>query len=163
MAVTAVYGEDVDLFVLRDGDYVATACAASCGITRTAELIPTTTADSGRENEYVGGATDADLTLDGVITLDELGGWQYEEWVANTGEVVSIRMDFTNSYGDRLRYEMNVLITAVGAQGDVNDFGAFNVTMKRSGGETVSKLLNNVITDEDLNPILDENGRPLRT
>lgn len=161
--ISTVRGRDIDLFIERGGDFVFTACATNCSIERVAEEMNITTADSGRENEYKGGATDASITLDGVITLDELGGWQYEEWVANIGEIVSIRMDFTNDYGDRLRYEMNVLITAVGGQGDVNDFGSFNVTMKRSGAETVSKLLNNVITDEDLNPILDENGRPLRT
>lgn len=155
-------GRDINICIERDGDFVFTACATNCSIERTAEEINITTADSGKENEYVGGATDASITLDGVITVDELGGFQYEEWVAAIGSKVNMEMDFTNQYGDRLRYTMSVLVTAVGAQGDANDFGMFNITMKRSGAETVSKIFDNILVDLAGDPILTPDGKLIR-
>jgi hypothetical protein len=99
-----VRGKDINLFVERDGVFIFSACATNLSIERTAEEINITTANSGIENEYEGGATDATVTLDGVITLDELPGFQYEEWVSAIGTKINVRIEFTNTYGDRLAY-----------------------------------------------------------
>jgi hypothetical protein len=160
--MTAVHGRDMDIFIERNGVFVFTACATSCDMEVSAEEINITTADSGRENEYDGGSTDCVGSMDGVITLDTLGGWQYEDWREATGTVIPLRFDMTNVYGDRLRYEMNVLILNVGVQGGVNEHGAFNVSWKRSGAETVTKTIVGGLQDSNLDYILDGNGVIIR-
>lgn len=163
MSITRIIrGKDINIYVDRGGDYVFTACATNCSIERTAEEILITTADSGIEDEYEGGATNATGTMDGVITTDALGGWQYEDWVANVGLKVPLKIEFLNGYGDLLTFEMSVLITNVSAQGDVNDYGSFSVGFKRSGAETVTKTIVGGQQDSNLDYILDGNGVIIR-
>lgn len=164
MAITKyIRGRDINIYIERGTDnWVFTACATNMSYERTAEEISITTADSGIENEYEGGATDATGTMDGVITTDAIGGWQYEDWGANVGLKVPLRIDFTNDYGDLLRFEMTVLITNVSAQGDANDYGSFSVGFKRSGIETISKTIEGGLQDENSDYLLNENGVILR-
>lgn len=163
MAITQyIKGRDINIYIERGVDWVFTACATNLSYERTAEEILITTADSGIEDEYEGGATNASGTMDGVITTDVLGGWQYEEWAASVGQKVNMRIDFTNDYGDLLRYEMNVLITAISVQGDANDFGTFSVGFKRSGIETVTKTIEGGLLDSNLDYILDGSGVIIR-
>lgn len=150
------------IYIQRAGNYVLTACATSCDMELSAEVINITTADSGRANEKIGGATDCKGSFDGVITIDQLGGWQYQEWRANIGNVVPLRFDMTDEYGDRLRYEMSVLITNISAQGGVNEFGSFSVDFERSGEETQSTIFDNILVDMDGDPILTDDGDLIR-
>lgn len=158
--MTIVRGKDIDLYVKRGLGYVPTACATNLSIEETAEEVNITTVDSGRENEYEGGATDASLSFEGVMTLDELSKWQYEDFVV--GNTEQIRVDFVNSYGDALKYEMFVVIISKSAQGDVNDFGSFSISMKRSGAMTSVKTYDNILVDSDGLPILDSDGNLIR-
>lgn len=163
MAITKIIrGRDINIYVERGSEFVFTACATNMTYERTAEEIVITTADSGIEDEYEGGATNATGTMDGVITTDALGGWQYEDWLDCVGQKKNIMIDFTNDYGDLLRFEMLVLITNVSAQGDANDFGSFSVGFKRSGAETVTKTIEGGILDSNLDYILDGNGVIIR-
>lgn len=157
-----VRGKDVNVFIELSGVYKLAACATTCSSSRTAEKINITTANSGRENEYEGGATDNIITLSGAGTLDEVTAWQFEDWVAAMGTKVNIRLDYTNPYGDRLRYEMAALIDDVNDQGDVNDFWLFDVSMTRSGAETMTKIFDNILVDGIGNPILDGGGNLIR-
>lgn len=163
--MSLVRGKDINLYVEKvnaSGTYVVGGCATNLSMEVTAEEINITTADSGLENEYDGGATDCSISLDGVITIDELPFFQYEDWRAAIGTKKNVRIDFTDTYGDRLRYQMSMLITGVSAQGDVNDFGSFSISGKRSGAETVTKIYDNALVDGFGELILDGGGNIIR-
>jgi hypothetical protein len=164
--MTAVRGRDINLYVEKvnsSGIYVFSACATNLSMEVTAEEINITTADSGIENEYEGGSTDCTISMDGVVSIDDLSKAMYEDWRSWIGTKKNIRVDFTNSYGDRLRYQMSMLITSVGADGDANDFGMYHLGGKRSGPEAVSKGYDHILVDIDLDPILDTDGDLIRT
>lgn len=166
MSLSTIHGRDVDLWVERgtdSGEYVLGACATDMSVQRTADEKITTTIDSGREDEYTrSGSTNAVIQFDGAGTLDVLGKWQYEDWLQNIGELVNIRVDYNNYYGDRLRFEMKVVVLEVSDQSNVNDFMTFSITMKRSGAETITKTIEGGILDLNLDYILDTNGVIIR-
>lgn len=161
-----VRGKDITIAVegvSGSGDFDFSACGTNFSTERTAEKINITTADSGKENEYEGGATDGTGSVEGLITLDELTKFQYEDWVAAIGTKKRVQIDYTDTYGDRLRYEMDILIDGVSDRGDVNDFGAFTVTFTRSGAEVVTKVWDHALVDSDGDPIPDSDGDIIRT
>lgn len=163
--MSVVRGKDINLYVEKvpsSTNYVVGGCATNLSMDVTAEEINITTADSGIENEYEGGATDCAGTLDGVITIDELPFFQYEDWRAAIGQKKNVRIDFIDTYGDRLRYEMSILILGVSVQGDVNDFGAFSISFKRSGAETVTKIYDHALIDGGGDLVLDGGGNIIR-
>lgn len=163
--MSLVRGRDINIYVEKvdaSGAYVVGGCATNLSMEVTAEEINITTADSGKENEYDGGATDCSVGLDGVITIDELPFFQYEDWRAAIGTKKNVQIDFTDSYGDMLRYQMTILITGVSAQGDANDFGSFSISAKRSGAETVTKIYDHSLVDGAGELILDGGGNIIR-
>lgn len=158
-------GKDVSFYVYRTISLVPTpvfaGCAKSCSKDETAEDINITTADSDRENEYIGGSKDATGTVDGLITLDELPKYQYGDFVDQVGNVIRILIVYTNAFGDRYSYDANVLITGVSDQADVSDFASFTVNWKRSGKATITKFWD-ALKDSDGNLILDSDGNLIR-
>lgn len=163
--MSKVLGKDVSVYVYRDIAMVPTpvfaGCATSCSKDETAEDLNITTADSARENEYIGGAKDATGTVDGLITLDELTKFQYADFIDSVGNVIRILIVYTNSFGDTYSYDAYVLVTSVSDQADATDFANFSVSWKRSGAATITQLFN-ALLDSDGNPILDSDGNLIR-
>lgn len=158
--MTVVLGRDVHLYVYRDAVAVLTVCATNLTKRETAEQINITTIDSGRENEYIGGATDSDLSLEGLITLDELPKQQYEDF--EVGENYDVLMTYTNSWGDRLAINGNVLVTGIDDNNGAADFSNYTISMIRNGAWTKVKTFDNILVDGPGNPILDGNGDLIR-
>lgn len=159
--MTPVDGKDVSIYVRRGTDWVNTVCAISCRMEFSQEMIPVATKDSGRENDYVSGFEDCTISLEGVMTLDELPFYQAEDFLDSPYTKRRILMLFTNSWGDRLSYDMNVLVESYSNAGETDDFAIYNVSMKRCGAWTKQKVFN-AILDSDGNPVLDSNGYPIR-
>jgi hypothetical protein len=163
--MSKVLGKNVTVYVYRDILMVPTpvfaGCATSCSKDETAEDINITTADSGRENEYIGGSKDATGTIDGLMTLDEMPMFQYADWVAEVGNVKRILIVYENSFGDKYSYDANVLVVGVSDQADVTDFAKFTVSWKRSGAATITQFWD-ALKDSDGNLILDSNGNLIR-
>lgn len=163
--MSQVLGRDINLYVEKVNDsgvFKFSSCATNLSMEVTCEEILITSADSGIEDEYQGGATNCSVSMEGVITIDELSKFMYEDWRASVGKKKKIRIDFTDSYGDRLRYEMTILVTSVSAQGDAADFGSFSISGKRSGAEIISKGYDHILEDSLHDPILDLNGDLIR-
>jgi hypothetical protein len=154
-------GKEVNLYVRRDDEWVLTACATSSSKDESAEEINITTADSERENEYIGGSKDATIGLEGVITLDEITRWQWKDFVDNVGNVIRILLTYDNGFGDRYSYDANVLVTNVSDVANVADFATFSIGMKRSGAATTTQLFD-ALQDSDGEYILDSDGNLIR-
>jgi hypothetical protein len=134
--MTYIKGKDVLLYVRVGSEWWLAGCTTTNSLTLTAEEIPITTADSGIEDEYEGGATNAELALSGVGTMDEVTKWQYEDWMDNVGQVKRILYAIEDSVGNYLAYDMNALIRSVSNNADAADFGYFDVSLIRSGAWT---------------------------
>jgi hypothetical protein len=131
-----VRGKDVNIYVRVGSDWVVAGCATSCTLNVTADVIPTTTADSGRDRTVKGGARNAELTLSGVVTLNETSMWQYEDWMDNYGEVLRVLFEMTDEGGSQLAYDMNALVTNVSNSAPADNYDVFDVSMVRSGAMT---------------------------
>lgn len=163
--MTYVKGKDVNFYVYRDegGDEVAVFAGCALTITKeeTAEELNITTADSGRENEYIGGSKDATGTVDGLMTIDQLNRFQYKDFVDNVGNVLHILITYENSFGDRISYDANALVTNVSDSAGATDLATFSVSWKRTGPATIA-LVGQWLIDDEGNPILDSDGLPIR-
>lgn len=158
-----VRGKDVSLYVYEGATPVLTVCATNLTKTTTAERINVTTVDSDRENEYIGGSTESEITLDGVRTLDIVGSWQAEDFEDNIGEVLRIIIIYTNQYGDILSYDGNVVVTDVSDNNGASEFSTYSIQMVRSGPWTKLKTYENALVDSNGDFILDSNGDIIRT
>jgi hypothetical protein len=159
---TLLIGKDVDVSVEVDGEMQLIMCAISFSKDETAEEVNITTADSGRQNEYIGGSLDCTISFEGAITLDIPGKYQYEDLVNDIGNVKRILIEYRNSHGDLLSYEADFLITSVSDQNPV-EHSTFSMTAKRSGAPTITKTWDEeVILDEDDEPLEDESGEVIR-
>lgn len=162
MAGEVIIGRKVTLYISRDAGYVPVACATGCSIEVDAEEIETTTVDSGRDRDYVGGMRDASLTVEGIVTLDETPSFQFDELVDLVGETEVLLITFTNSFGDLLSYQMTVLITSVHADAPVTGFNSFSAEFKRCGAWVKNKTYNGLVLDSTGNPIKDSQGYYIR-
>lgn len=157
-----IRGRDITLFAYDDDVATPIYCATSCSIAVDAETIPITTINSGREDEYEGGATNGTLDLSSGITLDSVGGWQFEDFVDEVGNKHRFLIQFTNDYGDILSYAMDAIITSVSGRGDVTDFGLFDASMLRSGPMVKIKTIEGGLVDSEGDYIIDSNGKIIR-
>jgi hypothetical protein len=157
-----IEGRNVRLYVYRSGVPALAVCATNVSKTLSVEQINITTVDSGRENEYIGGSTDSELTLDGVRTLDEITSWQADDFEDQIGEVLRVILIYTNFYGDVLSYDGNVLITGVDDSNPAAEFSTYSISMIRSGAWTKLKSFDSILVDGLGNPILDGNGDLIR-
>jgi hypothetical protein len=159
---TLVKGKDVTVYMEVDSEWVLIMCATSCTKDETTEEVNVTTADSDRENEYIGGSKDCSFSFDGAMTLDIPGRVQYEDLVDEVGNVQRFLIVYTNSYGDALNYEADFLITGVSDTNGVNDFSTFSMTAKRSGAATRTKTwADGVLLDGGI-PVWDSDGEVIR-
>lgn len=160
-----VKGKNVTVYVYRDIAMVPTpvmmGCATSISKNETAEEVNVTTADSTRENEYIGGSKDAVVTVDGLMTLDELTRWQYKDWLDSLGNVERFLITHENAFGDKYSYDFNGLITGVSDQAGPTEFASFSASIKRTGPATTT-MFYDALLDSDGNPILDSDGNLIR-
>jgi predicted secreted protein len=147
-----VLGKDVTLYVYRGGSPALTVCATNLTRRGSVEPLNITTVDSGRENEYIGGSTDSEVTLSGVRTLANTSDWQIDDF--EIGEIERIIIIYLDSAGNSVSYDGNVLITGIEDENGAADFSTYSVTMLRSGAWT--KLYNVVVGD--LHYLVDGNG-----
>lgn len=148
----AIKGKDVDLYVYRVDEWVYVACAVSVAINVETEVIPTTTIDSGLENEYESGATDANIDFSGVVVIDVPEAWQFEDFVENVGVKQRFLIRFLNSAGNSISYDMYAIITNVSGRGEQTDIAMFDASMIRSGAMTKLIDFNDVPDDPDSEP-----------
>lgn len=157
-----IKGKDIELFVRRDDTWVNIACALSASLSVDAETIPITTIDSGREDEYEGGATNATIDFSGVMTLDQTSMWQYHEFAEEVGNKHRFLYVFTDSNDLSRAYDMYGIITNVNSRGDFADFGLFDVSVLRSGPMTViTENEDGFLIDHNGDIIFDHNGDPI--
>src|SRR4051812_39314737 len=109
--MTTVLGRNVHYYIYRSGVPTLTVCATNISRRESVETINTTTIDSGRENEYIGGSTDSELVLDGVRTLSLTTNWQADDW--EIGEVYRVILIYMDALGNSVSYDGNVLITGI--------------------------------------------------
>jgi predicted secreted protein len=128
-----VKGKDVNLYIYRSGSPILAVCATNISKKTNAERINITTVDSGRENEYIGGSTDSELTLEGVRTLDEPGSWQADDFEEMIGEVIRVLLIYTDTAGNNVIYDGNTLIADVDDSNNVSEYSTFSVTLVRNG------------------------------
>lgn len=159
--MTVVEGKRVTLYVYRDDVPIKTVCATNLTKRIEAEKINITTVDSDRENEYIGGSTDAEIGLEGIRTLDETGSWQADDFEDLIGEVVHILISYDNALGDRVTYNGYALITSVDDNNGASDFSSYSISMVRSGAWTKTKIYN-ALLDSDGNPVFDSDGNLIR-
>jgi hypothetical protein len=160
---TLVKGRDVTVYMQVAAEWVLIMCATSCTKDETSEEISITTADSDRENEYIGGSLDCSFTFDGAMTLDIPGRVQYEDLEAEIGNVKRFLIIYENAFGDKLNYEADFLITNINDTNGVNEFSTFSMSAKRSGAATRTKTwADGTLLDSEGNPILDSDGNLIR-
>src|SRR4051812_21852322 len=98
--MTAVHGKDVVIYIYRTDDVILLArpiaCASNCTMNYNIELIETATVDSGRENDYEAGFIDCDISVDGIVTLDEIPMWQIKEFIDKIGVKLLAIFEMTN-------------------------------------------------------------------
>lgn len=150
--MTTVLGKDVTIYVYRGGSPAMGVCATNVSRRESVETINTTTIDSGRENEYIGGSTDSEIVLDGVRTLNRNSDWQVDDF--EIGEIERIIIIYLDTFGNSVSYDGNVLITGIDDSNPAGEFSTYTVTMLRSGAWT--KLYNVVVGDEHY--LVDGNG-----
>jgi hypothetical protein len=161
---TLVKGKDVTVYMEVDSEWVLIMCATSCTKSETSEEVNVTTADSDRENEYIGGSLDCSFTFDGAMTLDIPGRVQYEDLENEIGNVKRFLIVYETSFGDKKNYEADFLITSVDDSNGVNEYSTFSMTAKRSGAPTKTKVwADDVLLDSEDNPIWDSDGNVIRT
>jgi hypothetical protein len=151
-----VEGRNVKLYVYRSGVPVLTVCATNVTRRETVETINITTVDSGRENEYIGGATDAEITLEGVRTISQLADFQVSDF--EVGDVYRIIIIYTDASGSTLSYDGNVLITGIDDSNGAGEFSTYTVSMLRSGPWLKLFNVSGILVDGFGNPILDGEG-----
>jgi hypothetical protein len=151
-----VEGRNAKLYVYRDSAAVLTVCATNVTRRETAETINITTVDSGRENEYIGGATDAEITLEGVRTINQPVDWQVDDF--QIGESHHIILVYEDAGGNALSYDLNVLITEISDSNGAGEFSTYSVSMIRSGPWIRLFNVGGVLKDQYGNPITDQYG-----
>lgn len=128
-----VKGKDVILYVYVDGTPVAAICATNVSMRATSGQISTLTMGGGKNRTYKGTVRDATIVLEGVMTLDETGSFQKDDWLDNIGETLHIILTYTDSTGTFVSYDMNILVTEVGDSNPAAEFSTFSISMIRSG------------------------------
>lgn len=163
MAVSSlIKGRNVDLYVERSGVWVLRACATSCSMELTQELIPVATRDTGFEEDFEPGFNGCSLSFDGMITIDVLGKWQMEDDIANLRVKNHVMIKMENGLGDTLAYDMLALTTNIINTGDVEGWATYSVSMTRCGEMTKVRVINGGLVDSFGNYILDSNGSIIR-
>lgn len=159
-----IEGKNIELFVWDEDDsvWLNIYCSIRSSLNVEAETVVITTIDSGREDEYDGGATNATIDFNGGIALDFLGGWMYENFVDEIGNKHRFLFQMTNSFGDVLSYDMQGIITNVNGGGGVGEHGLFDLSILRSGPMTKIKTYNGALVDSEDNYILDSKGQIIR-
>jgi hypothetical protein len=150
--MTTVLGRNVHYYIYRSGVPTLTVCATNISRRESVETINTTTIDSGRENEYIGGSTDSELVLDGVRTLSLTTNWQADDW--EIGELYRVILIYMDALGNSVSYDGNVLITGIDDSNPADNHSTYSVTMLRSGSWT---KLSNVPVGESF-ALVDSNG-----
>jgi hypothetical protein len=163
--MTPVHGKDVIVYIYRTDDIILlarpVACATNCTLTFDIELVRIASPSTGRQRNYAPSFEDCTITVDGVVTLDELPMWQIKEFIDKIGVKLTAVFEMTNDLGDRLSYEMQVLTSSISITGDTNDFAGFSVSMKRCGTMTVINTFD-ALQDNDGNYLLDGTGHLMR-
>src|SRR4051812_47566642 len=111
--MTPINGKDALMYVFRDSAWVLTVCAKQVSIEWEVEDINIATVDSGTDNDYVAGFSDATASIDGLVTIDEVSRYQFHEWVRNRRSIHRIKIVLTNSFGDYLQYEFRAKIQRI--------------------------------------------------
>lgn len=156
-----VLGKNVVMYVYRDSVPVLTVCATNLSRKQTAGSVSRLVRGAGSNRIYSSTIKDETLTLDGLTTLDDVGRWQYDEF--NPGDALHILISYTNSYGDVLSYDGNILVTGIDDNNQAGDFSSYSISMVRSGAWTKLKTYNGALLDSFGDPIWDSNGELIRT
>src|SRR4051812_3328717 len=112
MNTAVVHGTDVTMYVFRD-DWRKAMCATSCSLEGDTEELDITTIDSGKATDTIGTFTRVRGTIEGIITLDETLGFQFDEFLDSLGTREGILLQYKNIYGDMLSYQFTALFTRV--------------------------------------------------
>lgn len=158
--MNAVLGKDVQLYVYRDAVAVLTVCATNLTRRKTSGSVSRLVRGAGKNRLYSGTIKEEQLNLEGLITLDELPKWQYEDF--EVGENYDVLITYTNVYGDKLALNGNVLVTGIDDNNGAADFSSYSISMIRNGAWTKAKTYDNILVDGLGNPILDGNGDLIR-
>src|SRR4051812_48344238 len=104
--MTPVHGKDVIVYIYRTDDIILlarpVACATNCTMTFDVELVRIASPSTGKQRNYAPSFEDCTITVDGVVTLDELPMWQVQETIAKLGVKMTAIFEMTNDLGDRL-------------------------------------------------------------
>ena len=157
--MTIVLGKDVNLYVYVGGVPKLTVCATNLSRRRTAGTVSRLVRGAGRSRLYSSTIKDETLTLDGLVTIDETSKFQYDDF--NEGDALHVLMTYTNSFGDRISNDGNVLITGIDDTNGATDFSSYSISMVRSGAWTKTKIYN-ALLDSDGNPVFDSDGNLIR-
>lgn len=159
-----IRGRNVEISIYDEGISALKpyGCATGLSMEITGEQIETTTVNSGLDRDYVGGMRECTGSFEGVVTLDENPVMQYDELVDLIRTRQQLMVKFTNDWGDVLSYLMTALFLKVSVTANVTDFSSFTVEFIRCGSWVKVKTYNNILLDDDDNPVLDSNGRFIR-
>lgn len=131
--MNVIQGKDVDLFVLRDGDFVPIGCATDLSFEMSQDLIEVTTKDSGRARDYEAGFRGYSVRFSGLVTLDDTAKFQFFDFLNNPEERLTLHIDYTDPNGLSKTIEGDYLIEGASYSGNVDDFAGADISMKGCG------------------------------
>jgi hypothetical protein len=145
MAQTAVQGKDVEINILKLGDYVPYACATSIDYKRTREVLETSTVDSAGESEFEYGFGGWGVTINGVTHIVPMGatGFTVFEMLdrMNTKTPVDVELVFADPLGNIKTLTGRALVVDVGISAGSEGFSEDNLELQGTGVITIDTTL----------------------
>jgi hypothetical protein len=160
--MTIVQGNEVNVYVFDEGEYKLYACGTSCSVEVAVDLISIATVSTGEYRDFESGLKDVTIYMDGVVTLDQLNKVQYYDIMDTIGVRKQIKVELVNTYGDELSFETEAIAERVIMDGAAEGVATWGVTWRGCGTLTINETTFEALLDDSGDPIVDENGQPIR-
>src|SRR6188768_1646850 len=152
MAQTAVQGKDVEINILKLGEYVPYACATSIDYKRTREVLETSTVDSAGESEFEYGFGAWGVTINGVTHIVPMTatGFTVFEMLdrMNTRTPVDLEIIFTDPENNIKTLTGRALVVDVGISAGSEGFSEDNIELQGTGVITIDTVIIPPVTIE---------------
>lgn len=131
--MSVVLGRNVVLYAYYNGANEVIACATSCILRITSEILETTTVNSGTNKSFVARANSWAVTLDGLVHLNVDFGITNVTTLQLSLLPLTVSFEITDTEGNDITYSGSVVIETTEISGQDNAAASFNASFIGSG------------------------------
>lgn len=137
-----IHGKDCLLSVKIDSTYYPVLCAVDMTLSKTRDLVETTSATTGRSRTFkYRGLENLRVTLSGLTKVDNTDGQISWFYLFQTAAPILIQLIFEDGNDNAQVLEATALIPEQSINANVNSFASGDLTFQLSGEPTIDTLI----------------------